>query len=151
VLNKTGVGCALRLERPPYLPRGGHLTCIRATTPPFGGLGGRCPPPNSRLRRPARALRLGSPPYPRRGGHLICLREGTPPFGGLGGLLSPQSPKSPPDAVLDQTYAWLCARRQDYSANDDVWNVRWKWARLMKTKKLSGQSQGVFQPGAAGR
>jgi len=28
------------------------------------------------------------------------------------------------DSVLQQAYAWLCARRQDYSANDDVWEIR---------------------------
>jgi RNA-directed DNA polymerase len=34
------------------------------------------------------------------------------------------------DAVLDQAYAWLCARRRDYSPNDDVWTVRRRWPRL---------------------
>lgn len=34
------------------------------------------------------------------------------------------------DAVLDQAYAWLCERRKDYSANNDVWDVRWRWATL---------------------
>jgi RNA-directed DNA polymerase len=34
------------------------------------------------------------------------------------------------DAVLDQAYAWLCARRRDYSAHDDVWTVRRRWPRL---------------------
>jgi hypothetical protein len=34
------------------------------------------------------------------------------------------------DAVLDQAYAWLCARRRDYSHNDDVWTVRRRWPWL---------------------
>lgn len=34
------------------------------------------------------------------------------------------------EAVLEQAYAWLCARRRDYSANDDVWNVRRRWVGL---------------------
>jgi RNA-directed DNA polymerase len=34
------------------------------------------------------------------------------------------------DDVIDVAYTWLCERRQDYSANDDIWNVRWKWAEL---------------------
>jgi RNA-directed DNA polymerase len=34
------------------------------------------------------------------------------------------------NAVLDQAYAWLCARRRDYSHNDDVWTVRQRWPRL---------------------
>jgi len=31
------------------------------------------------------------------------------------------------DSVLQQAYAWLCERRQDYSTNDDVWDIRWRW------------------------
>ncbi len=34
------------------------------------------------------------------------------------------------DAVLDRAYTWLCARRRDYSAHDDVWTVRRRWPRL---------------------
>ena len=34
------------------------------------------------------------------------------------------------DTVVDQAYAWLCDRRQDYHHNNDVWNVRWKWKQL---------------------
>ena len=30
------------------------------------------------------------------------------------------------ESVLNQVYPWLCARRLDYSPNDDVWNVRWR-------------------------
>jgi len=35
------------------------------------------------------------------------------------------------DEVLGLAYDWLCRRRRDYSANDDVWNVRWKWNEIM--------------------
>jgi len=31
------------------------------------------------------------------------------------------------DEVLDLAYDWLCKRRRDYSANSDVWDVRWRW------------------------
>src|SRR5271157_2529151 len=31
------------------------------------------------------------------------------------------------DSVLQQAYALLCERRQNCSANDDVWDVRWRW------------------------
>ena len=34
------------------------------------------------------------------------------------------------DAVLHQAYVWLCERRQDYSPNDDVWDVRWRWEEI---------------------
>jgi len=31
------------------------------------------------------------------------------------------------DEMLDRAYQWMCERRKDYSANSDVWDVRWKW------------------------
>jgi len=31
------------------------------------------------------------------------------------------------DAVLDEAYLWLCERRKNYSHNDEVWNVRFRW------------------------
>lgn len=34
------------------------------------------------------------------------------------------------DAVLNRAYAWLCARRREYSANHDVWTLRRRWPRL---------------------
>ena len=34
------------------------------------------------------------------------------------------------DSVLQQAYAWLCERRQYYSANDDVWDVPWRWEEI---------------------
>jgi hypothetical protein len=48
------------------------------------------------------------------------------------------------DAVIDQAYAWLCARCQDYSADDDVWNVRWKWAEI-KPKLQAGLLVGTYR------
>ena len=33
-------------------------------------------------------------------------------------------------SVLNQAYAWLRERRRDYSRNDDVWDVRWRWEEL---------------------
>ena len=34
------------------------------------------------------------------------------------------------DDVLEQAYQWLCQRRRDYSHNDEVWEVRHRWAEL---------------------
>jgi RNA-directed DNA polymerase len=34
------------------------------------------------------------------------------------------------DDVLRQAYDWLCERRVDYSPNDDVWDVRWRWEEV---------------------
>jgi len=34
------------------------------------------------------------------------------------------------DDVLRQAYDWLCERRVDYSPNDDVWDVRWRWEEI---------------------
>ena len=31
------------------------------------------------------------------------------------------------DDVIERAYAWLCERRKDYSANNDVWQLRWRW------------------------
>ena len=33
------------------------------------------------------------------------------------------------DDVLDSAYEWLCRRRQEYSANSDVWSFRRCWQR----------------------
>jgi RNA-directed DNA polymerase len=32
--------------------------------------------------------------------------------------------------VLQQAYDWLCARRKAYSANNDVWDLCWRWAEV---------------------
>ena len=34
------------------------------------------------------------------------------------------------DTVVDQANAWLCDRRKEYHHNNDVWDVRWKWAQI---------------------
>ena len=31
------------------------------------------------------------------------------------------------DSVIDSAYNWLCKRRKDYSHNDDVWDIRFRW------------------------
>ena len=34
------------------------------------------------------------------------------------------------DAVLEEAYRWLCARRTDYAPDADVWRLRWRWAEV---------------------
>ncbi len=34
------------------------------------------------------------------------------------------------DDVLEQAYQWLCERRRNYSHNDEVWEVRFRWAEI---------------------
>lgn len=34
------------------------------------------------------------------------------------------------DEVLEEAYAWLCKRRENYSHNDEVWLVRKRWAEV---------------------
>jgi len=34
------------------------------------------------------------------------------------------------DEVVDLAYDWLCRRRSRTSHNNDVWDVRWRWADL---------------------
>jgi len=34
------------------------------------------------------------------------------------------------DEVLEQAYDWLCDRRKDYSHNDEVWEVRFRWEEI---------------------
>lgn len=50
-------------------------------------------------------------------------------------------------AVLDRAFAWLCIRRQNYSHNNDVWNLRRNWGQqktLVQGLPLSGAYS--FQP-----
>ena len=54
------------------------------------------------------------------------------------------------DSVLDQAYAWLCERRLDYSPNDDVWDVRWRWAEL-RPRLQEWLRAGVYRIGAVRR
>jgi len=32
--------------------------------------------------------------------------------------------------ILEQAYQWLCDRRKDYSHNDEVWEVRYRWHEI---------------------
>jgi hypothetical protein len=34
------------------------------------------------------------------------------------------------DFTLEEAYQWLCHRRVDYSANNDVWTLRWHWREI---------------------
>ncbi len=34
------------------------------------------------------------------------------------------------DAVLEEAYTWICERRKDYAPNDDVWDLRRRWAEI---------------------
>ena len=34
------------------------------------------------------------------------------------------------DAVIDTAYEWLCKRRKDYSHNDEVWDIRFRWTEF---------------------
>jgi RNA-directed DNA polymerase len=46
------------------------------------------------------------------------------------------------DQVLDLAYAWLCRRRERTSHNNDVWDVRWRWAGLkprLRRQLLAGE------------
>jgi hypothetical protein len=54
------------------------------------------------------------------------------------------------EPVLDEAYAWLCERRLDYSPNDDVWDVRWRWAEL-RPKLQEWLRAGVYRIGAVRR
>ncbi len=35
------------------------------------------------------------------------------------------------DAVIDTAYEWLCKRRRDYSHNDEVWDICFRWSEFM--------------------
>ena len=46
------------------------------------------------------------------------------------------------DDVIERAYEWLCERRKDYSANNDVWHLRWRWQEnkpLLQADLLSGK------------
>ncbi len=38
--------------------------------------------------------------------------------------------KIAPDSVIDSAYEWLCKRRRDYSHNDEVWDIRFRWSEV---------------------
>ncbi len=46
------------------------------------------------------------------------------------------------DEMLEQAYQWLCERRRDYSHNDEVWEVRYRWAEikpLLQAELIAGR------------
>jgi hypothetical protein len=51
------------------------------------------------------------------------------------------------DSGPNQAYAWLCERHLDYCANDDVWDVRWRWAEL-RPRLQEWLRAGVYRIGA---
>lgn len=34
------------------------------------------------------------------------------------------------DSVIDSAYDWLCDRRKEYPHNDDIWDLRFRWAEI---------------------
>ena len=54
------------------------------------------------------------------------------------------------DDVLQQAYDWLCARRKEYSAYNDVWDIRWRWAEV-KPQLQADLVAGTYQLGAVER
>jgi len=54
------------------------------------------------------------------------------------------------ESVLRQAYDWLCERRVDYSPNDDVWNVRWRWEEIRPALQDALRA-GVYRIGPARR
>jgi RNA-directed DNA polymerase len=46
------------------------------------------------------------------------------------------------DEVLEEAYTWLCKRRENYSHNDEVWEVRFRWEQTkpsLQRQLLAGQ------------
>jgi hypothetical protein len=54
------------------------------------------------------------------------------------------------ESVLQQAFAWLCERRQDYSPNDDVWDVRWLW-EYMRPQLQAQLRAGTYRLGPVRR
>jgi hypothetical protein len=52
------------------------------------------------------------------------------------------------ESVLNQAYAWLCDRLRDYSPNDDVWDVLWRWDQI-RPHLQEWLRAGVYRIGAA--
>ncbi len=51
------------------------------------------------------------------------------------------------DDILEQAYQWLCQRKKDYSHNDDVWDVRFRWSAIkpmLQAELIAGRYQ--FSP-----
>ncbi len=53
------------------------------------------------------------------------------------------------DEVLDKAYLWLCDRRKDYSPNNDVWTLRWRW-REVEPQVQQALLSGSYRFAAAG-
>ena len=51
------------------------------------------------------------------------------------------------DDVMDAAYAWLCDRRKDYSPNNDVWHLRWRWSEI-KPQIQAALRAGTYRLGA---
>jgi RNA-directed DNA polymerase len=51
------------------------------------------------------------------------------------------------ESVLNQACAWLCEHRRDYSPNDDVWDLRWRW-EVLRPKLQDWLRAGVYRVGA---
>ncbi len=51
------------------------------------------------------------------------------------------------DAVIDEAFAWLCKRRENYHHNSDVWHLRFHWPvlkPLIQARLLAGEH--CFEP-----
>jgi hypothetical protein len=48
------------------------------------------------------------------------------------------------DEVFEEAYRWLCDRRKDSSANNDVWALRWRWEDI-KTQVQSDLLSGTYR------
>jgi len=63
-------------------------------------------------------------------------------------ILSPNDePKNDSRPLI---FVWLCERRRDYSPNDDVWDVRWRWDEL-RPRLQEWLRAGVYRIGAVRR
>jgi hypothetical protein len=54
------------------------------------------------------------------------------------------------ESVLQQAYAWLCERRQDYSPHDDVWVLRWRWQEI-RPQLQARLREGTYRLGSVRR
>ncbi len=54
------------------------------------------------------------------------------------------------ESVLRQACDWLCERRLDYSPNDDVWDVRWRWEEI-RPRLQDELRSGVYRIGPVRR
>jgi hypothetical protein len=59
-------------------------------------------------------------------------------------------PHVPGRCVGFRQSTWLCERRRDYSPNDDVWDLRWRWDEL-RPRLQDWLRAGVYRIGAVRR